>query len=122
MPRPSGTATGNDAILPFVPSRASRTRNAACVPISSVPPSPVTAKRQPDWRSRPRAIASPGADGSERVEITGGLQPQDKVVASGGGFLADGDLVRVVDAPPAPAAAPNGKQAAAGQGGNTATK
>ena len=32
----------------------------------------------------------------ERVEISAGLDPQAEVVASGGGFLADGDLVRVV--------------------------
>ena len=35
----------------------------------------------------------------ERVEITGGLDPAARVVASGAGFLADGDTVRVVDAP-----------------------
>jgi len=48
----------------------------------------------------------------ERIEITSGLAPTARVVASGGGFLADGDTVRVVDAPspvkpvaaPAPAA------------------
>jgi HlyD family secretion protein len=33
----------------------------------------------------------------ERIEITGGLTPQTRVVATGGGFLADGDLVRVVE-------------------------
>ena len=37
----------------------------------------------------------------ERVEITSGLDPLAKVVASGGGFLADGDVVRVVEAPAA---------------------
>jgi HlyD family secretion protein len=37
----------------------------------------------------------------DRVEITGGLDPAARVVASGGGFLADGDTVRVVDAPAA---------------------
>ena len=43
----------------------------------------------------------------DRIEVTGGLDPAAKVVASGGGFLADGDLVRVVDdAPPAAGAAP----------------
>jgi len=41
----------------------------------------------------------------ERVQITGGLEAGARVVASGGGFLGDGDLVRVVDA--APATAPN---------------
>lgn len=46
----------------------------------------------------------------DRVEISGGLDSSARVVASGGGFLADGDLVRVVDAaaPPAPASAGNG--------------
>ena len=34
----------------------------------------------------------------DRVEITAGLDPAARVVASGGGFLADGDTVRVVDA------------------------
>ncbi len=34
----------------------------------------------------------------DRIEITGGLAPDARVVASGGGFLTDGDLVRVVDA------------------------
>ena len=37
----------------------------------------------------------------ERIEITGGLDAAARVVASGAGFLADGDTVRVV-----PAAAP----------------
>lgn len=39
----------------------------------------------------------------ERVQITGGLDAGARVVASGGGFLGDGDLVRVVNGP-APAA------------------
>jgi len=38
---------------------------------------------------------------ADRVEITGGLAPDAKVVASGGSFLSDGDLVRVVQAAPA---------------------
>ncbi len=33
----------------------------------------------------------------ERVEITAGLEPDARVVASGAAFLADGDLVRVVE-------------------------
>jgi RND family efflux transporter MFP subunit len=42
----------------------------------------------------------------DRIEITGGLDASARVVAAGGGFLADGDLVRVVAAPAvAPAAA-----------------
>ena len=36
----------------------------------------------------------------ERIEITAGLPADARVVASGGGFLADGDTVRVVDAAP----------------------
>lgn len=34
---------------------------------------------------------------NDRIEITSGLAPAARVVASGGAFLADGDLVRVVD-------------------------
>jgi RND family efflux transporter MFP subunit len=37
----------------------------------------------------------------DRVEITGGVDASARVVASGGAFLGDGDLVRVVDAAPA---------------------
>jgi multidrug efflux pump subunit AcrA (membrane-fusion protein) len=33
----------------------------------------------------------------ERVEITSGLEASARVVASGAGFLADGDTVKVVD-------------------------
>lgn len=40
----------------------------------------------------------------DRVEILSGLGPGEKVVESGGGFLADGDLVRVVQ-PAGPVAA-----------------
>jgi len=40
----------------------------------------------------------------DRIEITGGLDAGARVVAAGGGFLADGDTVRVVDAAAAPAA------------------
>ena len=35
----------------------------------------------------------------DRIEIVDGLQADARVVASGGGFLGDGDTVRVVDAP-----------------------
>ena len=34
----------------------------------------------------------------DQIEITSGVKPEDKVVASGGGFLSDGDLVKVVGA------------------------
>jgi len=37
----------------------------------------------------------------ERIEITGGLNEGARVVATGAGFLGDGDTVKVVDAPPA---------------------
>jgi multidrug efflux pump subunit AcrA (membrane-fusion protein) len=47
-----------------------------------------------------------GRRNGDRLEITAGLTPQTRVVASGVGFLADGDRVRVVDAPPGPAVAP----------------
>ncbi len=39
-----------------------------------------------------------GRRAGDRVEITGGLDAKARVVASGGGFLADGDTVRVVEA------------------------
>lgn len=40
-----------------------------------------------------------GRRAGDRVEISAGLEPTARVVAAGGAFLADGDLVRVVDAP-----------------------
>jgi RND family efflux transporter MFP subunit len=46
-----------------------------------------------------------GQRAGERIQILGGVQPADRVVATGGGFLGDGDTVRVVDALPVPAAA-----------------
>jgi HlyD family secretion protein len=46
-----------------------------------------------------------GRRAGDRIEITTGLDPAARVVASGGGFLADGDTVRVVDAAPAVKAA-----------------
>jgi hypothetical protein len=36
----------------------------------------------------------------ERIEILDGLPADARVVAAGGGFLGDGDRVRVVDARP----------------------
>jgi HlyD family secretion protein len=41
----------------------------------------------------------------DRIEITAGLDVTARVVASGGGFLADGDTVKVVAATPAAAVA-----------------
>jgi len=40
----------------------------------------------------------------DRIEVTRGIDASARVVASGGGFLADGDTVRIVDAPAAPTA------------------
>ena len=49
----------------------------------------------------------------DRIEVTRGLAAQAEIVASGGGFLADGDTVRVVPAttPAAPASAASGARA-----------
>ena len=44
----------------------------------------------------------------DQVEILSGIKPEDKLVATGGGFLSDGDLVRVVEAA-APASKPASK-------------
>lgn len=38
----------------------------------------------------------------DRIEVLGGLDPNAKVVATGGSFLGDGDLVRVVEGNTAP--------------------
>lgn len=40
-----------------------------------------------------------GRRNGERIEITGGVDPAARIVAAGGGFLGEGDLVRVVDSP-----------------------
>lgn len=46
-----------------------------------------------------------GRISGDRVEIISGLEPQARVIASGGAFLNHGDVVRVVSAaPPAPSA------------------
>ncbi len=47
-----------------------------------------------------------GRQNGDRVEVTGGLKADARVVTSGGAFLNHGDTVRVVDAPPAQAAPP----------------
>jgi len=51
----------------------------------------------------------------DQVELLGGVKPGDKLVASGAGFLAEGDVVRVVEATPSPAPAKAAAQAAAAQ-------
>jgi RND family efflux transporter MFP subunit len=53
-----------------------------------------------------RSKVSVGRRVGERIEITAGLDPAARVVATGAGFLADGDTVRVVPAAPAPTPAP----------------
>jgi RND family efflux transporter MFP subunit len=52
-----------------------------------------------------QAKVSVGRRVGERIEITAGLDATARVVASGGGFLGDGDTVRVVEAAPAKAVA-----------------
>lgn len=50
-----------------------------------------------DAQSRVRQLkVSTGRRSGALVEVTEGLDPSARVVAAGGGFLADGDLVRVV--------------------------
>jgi RND family efflux transporter MFP subunit len=51
----------------------------------------------------------------ERIEVRG-LRPEARVVERGAAFLADGDTVQVVEAPPAAAAPGASRQAAAGAG------
>jgi len=46
-----------------------------------------------------------GRRSGDRIQILDGLRPEDRVVATGGGFLGDGDTVRVVDAQPAASSA-----------------
>jgi HlyD family secretion protein len=51
-----------------------------------------------------QAKVSVGRRVGERIEITAGLDAAARVVATGGGFLADGDTVKVVEAAAAPGA------------------
>lgn len=62
-----------------------------------------------------QAKVQTGRLAGDRIEITGGLPPDARIVASGAGFLNDGDRVRIVEGAPAPqgAAAP---AASAGNG------
>ena len=46
-----------------------------------------------------------GRQSGDRTEITGGLPADARLVVSGAGFLNDGDLVRINDAPAAPSGA-----------------
>lgn len=56
----------------------------------------------PDSKVQQVKVAT-GRRWGDRVEITSGVDRSARVVAAGGGFLGDGDLVRVVDAAPATA-------------------
>lgn len=56
----------------------------------------------PDSKVQQVKVAT-GRRWGDRVEITGGVDRNVRVVAAGGGFLGEGDLVRVVDAAPATA-------------------
>ena len=66
----------------------------------------------PDKRVTQLKVAT-GRRIGDRVEITGGLPPDALIVASGAGFLNDGDVVRVVDAGSAEQVAANPAQAPA---------
>ena len=60
----------------------------------------------PDHRVAQRKVTT-GRRADGRVEILSGLEAQARVVASGGAFLTDGDLVRV-EPLPGPVASPSG--------------
>ena len=55
----------------------------------------------------------------DRIEVLGGLAPDARVVATGGGFLAEGDTVRIVDTPTAMSA---GSASATGGSGAAAAR
>ncbi len=52
-----------------------------------------------------------GRIAGDRVEVTGGLDPAARIVASGGSFLSDGDVVRVAPASASAASAPASRAA-----------
>jgi HlyD family secretion protein len=52
-----------------------------------------------------QAKVTVGRRSADRIEITSGLDAAARVVASGGGFLVDGDTVRVVESTTASATA-----------------
>ncbi len=60
-----------------------------------------------------------GRIAGDRLQVLSGLSPDTRIVASGGGFLNDGDLVRVADAPAPGAARAASAPAAAASGGST---
>ncbi len=74
---------------------------------------------QPDSRVAQFKVAT-GRRVGDRVELTTPLPPDARVVVQGAGFLNDGDLVRVVDAP-APAGPAGGSPAGNGAADRTST-
>ncbi|WP_431276183.1 efflux RND transporter periplasmic adaptor subunit [Variovorax ureilyticus] len=77
--------------------------SAVTVPLASVVPRDGfnhLLLMQPDSRVSMLRVET-GRRVGDRVEITTSLPPDARVVVQGAGFLNDGDLVRVVDAPPA---------------------
>jgi RND family efflux transporter MFP subunit len=63
-----------------------------------------------------------GRIAGDRLEVASGLVPDARIVASGAGFLNDGDLVRIADAPHAAGAGPANGPAAASSATASATK
>ena len=60
-----------------------------------------------DATGRARAVrVSTGRRAGERIEVSGELAPDARVVVSGAGFLNEGDVVKVVASPPSAPAAP----------------
>ena len=104
------TANGSTApALPGMFARGEFTLGAA--PALTVPPSAVVVREgfsyvmrvNPDNRVSQVKVQT-GRVVGDRVEITSGLPADARIVASGGSFLNEGDLVRVV---PAPGSAPS---------------
>ncbi|WP_077002597.1 efflux RND transporter periplasmic adaptor subunit [Variovorax sp. KK3] len=71
---------------------------------------------QPDSRVAQLKVDT-GRRVGDRIEITSKLPDDARVVVQGAGFLNDGDLVRVVDAPAAPGAPAAPAKAASGPAG-----
>lgn len=60
-----------------------------------------------------------GRRAGDRIEVTGGVDPAQRVVSTGVGFLVDGDTVRVVDVPDSSPATPAPAQPAAQASGKS---
>lgn len=67
-------------------------------------------------------VIEAGATHGDQVEVRAGLEPSDRVVARGAGFLGDGDLVRVVEASAAAATTPPAAEPAARPGDRAAAE